>query len=121
MLLETPLRCGAALAFFTICALAQNTGTLSGIVMLEPRGTPVHDATVLISQLGRTASTNDQGKYEFRNLPPGTYTVLAHLHDFTDESQQVQIVPGGAATATSSSRPSSPNRPSSFEPCTSSR
>ena len=99
MLFPRLLRFGVALSLFSVYGFSQNTGTLSGAVTLAPRGTPVHDATVRISQLGRTVSTDEQGRYEFRNLPPGTYTVLAHLHDFTDEARQVQIIPGGAATA----------------------
>lgn len=91
-------RCGAFL-FFCLCGFSQNAGTLSGTVILEAPGTPVHDATVRIVPLGRTAATDNEGRYRFAGLPPGTYTVLAHLHDFTDESQRVQITSGGSATA----------------------
>jgi iron complex outermembrane receptor protein len=90
---------GATYVFFCFSLFAQDTGSLAGVVTLQASGAAVHDATVRITQLGRTVNTDDQGRYEFRSLPPGTYTVLAHLHDFTDESQRVQIAPGAAATA----------------------
>ena len=99
MFLQTQLiRCGTFL-FFCVYGLSQNTGTLSGTVILEAPGTPVHDATVRIVQLGRSVSSDNEGRYRFTGLPPGAYTVLAHLHDFTDESQRVHIRAGASTTA----------------------
>jgi iron complex outermembrane receptor protein len=54
---------------------------------------------VRIAQLGRSAETGGDGRYEFRNVPPGTYTVLAHMHDFTDAEQRVSVAPGATVIA----------------------
>src|SRR5687767_11962217 len=58
-------------------ASAQQTGstTLSGTVTLGDTGTPVHGASVTILQLRRSVVTNDKGKYEFQNVPPGNFDV----------------------------------------------
>jgi iron complex outermembrane receptor protein len=90
--------CRLLLGSVAVFPLFGQSGTLQGTVTLEARGTAVHDATVRIAQLGRNAASDEQGRYEFRNVPAGSYTVLAHLHDFTDESRQVQIGPGATVT-----------------------
>ena len=77
----------------------QQGGTLRGTVTLATGGTPLHHATVMIGQLKKRTDTGDDGKYEFTNLPPGTYTVMAHMHALTDESQTVRITAGGTAEA----------------------
>ena len=79
-------------------ALCQSTGVLRGTVTLAANGDALHHATVRITQLNRNVETDDEGRYEFV-LPPGTYTVLAHMHELTDESQHVTIKPGAVATA----------------------
>ncbi|MDX2152474.1 MAG: TonB-dependent receptor [Bryobacteraceae bacterium] len=80
-------------------ASAQNSGTLKGTVVLDGKGSPIHHASVLIVQLGRTAETADDGSFEFRNVPSGRYDVLAHMHQLTDARQQVSIEPGAVITA----------------------
>src|SRR5687767_10260310 len=79
-------------------ASAQQTGstTLSGTVTLGDTGTPVHGASVTILQLRRTVSTDDNGKYEFQNVPPGNFDVAAHLDRANDVVQRV-VVPGSGS------------------------
>ncbi len=74
------------------------TGTLKGKVTLSSTGQPFHKATVMIGQLGRTAETDEEGNYELRNLPPGTYDVIVRAPALTDERRSVQITEGGTAT-----------------------
>jgi iron complex outermembrane receptor protein len=85
---------GVGLLAAAFPAAPQAGGTVRGAVTMQPRGTPVHDATVRIPQLGRGATTGVDGRYEIRNVPPGAYTVLAHMHDFTDESKRIRIEAG---------------------------
>ncbi|MSO23975.1 MAG: carboxypeptidase regulatory-like domain-containing protein, partial [Acidobacteria bacterium] len=79
-------------------AYAQSTGSLRGTVTLELKNTPVHSALVLIVQLGRSTLTNDEGIFEFKDLLPGTYTVVVHLQALTDERKTVQLKVGETAT-----------------------
>ncbi len=81
-------------------ARAQTTGTLQGTVTLQESGDRLHNATVLIVPLGRTVHTDENGAYEFRQLPPGTYKVVAHLdNSLTDEAQSVTVTAGQVARA----------------------
>ena len=69
-------------------------GTVSGTVTLAATGTPVHNTSVLLSPLGRTVSTNASGEFAITNIPPGTYSVMAHMHALTDAKQTVTVAAG---------------------------
>ena len=66
---------------FALPALAQTTGSLSGVVTTE--GNPLPGVTVTISspalQGTRTAVSGDAGGYSFPSIPPGQYTVRFDL------------------------------------------
>lgn len=86
-------------ALASAAAQAPSPGTLRGTVRIERTGDPLHDASVLIVQLGRSASTDRDGTYEFKDVPPGRYDVVAHMHPLTDERRTVEVPPGGVAVA----------------------
>ena len=67
--------------------LGQATATLKGTVTLGEDGQPIHNVLITILQLKRTVGTNDQGRYEFQNLPAGRYDVVAHLDRVPDVVQ----------------------------------
>ncbi|HEX6189435.1 MAG TPA: TonB-dependent receptor [Pyrinomonadaceae bacterium] len=79
---------------------AQQTGstTLSGTVTLGDTGKPIHGASVTILQLRRSVETDDNGKYEFQNVPPGTFDVAAHLDRANDVVQRVVVPASGSIT-----------------------
>ena len=85
-----------------VCSLsnahAQSTGSLRGTVTLELKNTPVHSASVLIVQLGRSTMTNDEGIFEFKDLLPETYTVVVHLHALADVRKTIQLKAGETAS-----------------------
>jgi iron complex outermembrane receptor protein len=83
-------------ALFVHCrpAAAQPSGTLTGKVTLAGQGTPLHNVTITIGRLGRTAESDHDGAFEIRGLPPGTYNVTAHLHQLSDITRQVEIRSG---------------------------
>src|SRR5687767_13347129 len=76
----------------------QGGATLRGTVTLENSGTPVHNVTVTILQLRRSVDTDENGKYEFTNLPAGTYDVSAHLHRVPDVVRPVRLAAGAGET-----------------------
>ena len=91
---------GALLAAgsLSIGVAAQESGALEGTVTLDG-GTPVHGAVVLIIGLGEVTLTDEQGRFEFRDLPPGTYEVLAQREHLTAGRQTVVVAAGQVATA----------------------
>src|SRR5687768_3938946 len=76
---------------------AQATGTIRGIVRLKAKSTAIHDAAVSIIELDRRTTTSADGAFEFSDVPPGTYELLAHVHAFTDDRQRVTLQPGETA------------------------
>jgi iron complex outermembrane receptor protein len=76
---------------------APAAGTVAGTITLADGGTPLHNVIVTIVQLKRSVETNETGDYVFENIPPGVYTVLAHMEGFPDVTQQVTVGAGGVA------------------------
>lgn len=82
-----------------VIAHGQSNGTVRGTVTLDTSGTPIHNVIVTITQLRRSVETDDQGVYEFQNVPPGRYDVIAHLDRVPDVVQTVVVSGGGTTTA----------------------
>ena len=89
----------ALLAFVVFVPVAASAGTVRGVVTLKDKGTGLHNARVVLSPLGRAMETDNNGEYEFRNVPAGTYTVLAHMHALSDISKTVTVTADGVAVA----------------------
>lgn len=87
------------LLFAAGLAHAQQTGTVSGTVVLEANGDAMHGVRVTLSPLGRTVDTDDAGKYRFENVPPGTYDIVALAPGLSDEHQTLMISAGANLTA----------------------
>jgi iron complex outermembrane recepter protein len=86
------------LLLFPARGLAQSGGTIRGTITLADAGTPIHNAIVTLLQLRRSVQTDESGTYEFRNVPPGSYTILAHMEGFPDQTRRVTLAAGGAET-----------------------
>ena len=72
--------------------LAQtSTTTLRGTVA-DPQSAVVSNATVTITDpatgYSRKVSTNDQGEYQFVQIPPGTYTLTVVAPGFAETKQE---------------------------------
>jgi iron complex outermembrane receptor protein len=101
-MLPQSLRCTvlvfcSSLGAQTICT-AQSSGTINGTTSLEATGQPFHAVKLTLSPLGRKTDSTEDGKYEFRNVPPGAYEVIAHAVGLADERQRVQVTAGGSQT-----------------------
>ncbi len=92
------------LALSVFAAWCQSGGTVRGTVRLESNGAPLHRASVLLVELKRTAETNEDGSFEFQNVLPGRYSVLAHLHPFSDTRKSIEVKAGDTATVDFSMR-----------------
>ncbi len=87
----------ALILLFNLQTLGQPNATLRGTVTLGDSGEPIHNVLVTILQLKRTVGTNEEGNYEFPNLPPGRYDVLAHLDRVPDVVQRIDVPAGATA------------------------
>ncbi len=81
---------------FNALAFGQNA-TLSGSVTNQVNNEPVFGVRVEIIRLKLNTETDENGRYEFTNLPNGTYTVVTHIEGFADKAQQVTVA-GGSTT-----------------------
>jgi iron complex outermembrane recepter protein len=58
----------------------------------------MHAAHVLLAPLGRSVLSGDDGKYEFREVPSGTYQIIAQSPGLSDVRKTVQVEAGSAQT-----------------------
>jgi Carboxypeptidase regulatory-like domain len=79
------VQCGCILAFFCSSGFSQDTGAINGQV-IDPTNAAVPSATVeAVNQdthLSRQALSNPEGIFYIPALPPGTYTLTAHVSGF---------------------------------------
>jgi iron complex outermembrane recepter protein len=80
-------------------ARAQAAGTIRGRVSLADNDRPLHNVIVTVVELRRSTETNEEGVFELTQVPPGNYTVLAHLEGFPDVARRLTVAQGAAATA----------------------
>ena len=102
MLSNANVRCSllsALLMSLALTAWGQQSGQISGKVSMKETGGPLHGASVLIVELGRSTFSDDDGSYKFNHVPPGKYHVVAHLDSiFTEAASAVSVAEGGKAT-----------------------
>lgn len=72
-------------------ALAEDAGSVSGRVTDKATGGPIAGATVLIETTGRSARTNDDGKYRIAGLAPGEYALQARYIGYVPLSATVTV------------------------------
>ena len=84
-------------ALIASASYAQNSGAIRGTVSLKADSSRLHHASVVITQLRRSVETAVDGTFEFRNVPPGVYDVVAHVHALTDERKTVTVTAGDVA------------------------
>jgi len=78
---------------------AQSGGTIKGSVILKSKDSGLHNAAVRIVQLNRVTDSNEDGTYEFKDVPPGTYDVIVTMPAMDGASQPVTVQSGAAASA----------------------
>ena len=79
---------------------AQSHGSIEGRVILASSGEALHGAVILIVVLGRTAVTDEEGRYRFDQVPPGRYRLRTHLDStLREQTRTVELKAGMAVTA----------------------
>src|SRR5688572_6237730 len=79
-------------------AFGQSAGAIRGTVSLSENDLTMPHVTVVISQLGRSVETGDDGVFEFQNVPPGMYELVASRAGLSSLFQTVQVNEGQTAT-----------------------
>ena len=70
------------------------TGTIRGTVRLEPSGVAARNAIITIVELKKSVLTDDNGAFEFTNIPTGKYQIIAHLDRVPDVLKNVAATSG---------------------------
>jgi iron complex outermembrane recepter protein len=86
------LMCGLAMI-----TAAQTRGTIKGTVTLEDQR--VHNVFIIITQLKLSTQTDEQGNYELRDVPVGTYSLVARLDRVPDAVRPVTVTANQTTTA----------------------
>jgi iron complex outermembrane receptor protein len=77
----------------------ESTGGIKGTVTLAEKDLAMHHVTIVISQLRRSVETGEDGTFEFGNVPPGTYDLVASSPGLNSLAQTVTVAANQTATA----------------------
>lgn len=84
-------------SFTSLFACSEKTkgiGSVQGIVTDADSGEPIRSANITTSPLGRSTVTGSDGRYEFRDLEEGQYTIQAVKSEYESNTKQVIIKAG---------------------------
>ncbi len=76
---------------FIASTFAQTGAIISGTVSYTANQTPLDGVTIQISQLKQTVQTDNDGKFQFTNIPAGRYTLIAKLEGFSDIVRTINV------------------------------
>ncbi|MEX0912239.1 MAG: SusC/RagA family TonB-linked outer membrane protein [Gemmatimonadota bacterium] len=88
---------GAA-AVLPLSAAAQDSGTVTGVVVEANTQRPLASVQVQVAGTNRGTLTNALGRYIIANVPPGQRTVRASLIGFSQGEQTVNVAAGASET-----------------------
>lgn len=88
--------------FVTVSAFAQATSSLRGTVM-DAQSASIPGVTVQLvneqTSFSRTVFSDENGTYQFLQVPPGTYTVVAELQGFATFTAPITLQVNSPSTA----------------------
>src|SRR5207253_1641510 len=64
---------------------------LQGTIRFKESGATVRNASITIAELKRTAVSDENGKYEFRQIPAGRYSLIIHLDRVSDLAKTIEV------------------------------
>lgn len=77
---------------------AQMNGKIGGTIYLGADGAVLHNVSIRIVELKLTTFTDENGRFQFINIPPGKYTITARQEGFREVSQKVDTAAGSNVT-----------------------
>jgi len=66
-------------------------GTIAGIVTDAVSGAPLKDASVALNPSGRTYNTGADGRYEFKDIEFGSYTVAVSKTNYVSDEHAIEV------------------------------
>lgn len=66
-------------------------GTIAGIITDAINSTPLKDASVTLNPSGRTYTTGADGRYEFKDIDFGSYTVAVRKTNYVSDERSVEV------------------------------
>ncbi len=78
--------------------LAQQKGSIAGTVVDKINGEPLISANIRVEGTALVAFADLEGKYLFRGVNPGTYSVVASFDGFADMTVEKVVVTAGKTT-----------------------
>ena len=87
---------GACLLTFIGCAKDEldTTGSIAGIITDAETAKAINGATVTLSPTGKSFTTGVDGRYEFRDIAIGNYTVQATKAGYAQNQKSVEVMAG---------------------------
>src|SRR5262245_42333775 len=68
--------------------------TVRGSVRIEPSGRAARNTLVTIAELKKAVLTDENGAFEFHDIPAGKYLFIAHLDRVPDVVKTVEVTSG---------------------------
>ncbi len=73
---------------------AQVTGSVRGTIKSQVNDAPLANVSVQLSEIRRSAETDENGSFVFANVPPGRYTIVTHIEGFSDQARSIVVQNG---------------------------
>jgi iron complex outermembrane recepter protein len=73
----------------------ETSGTIKGIVVDSETDEPVSYAYIHLDGINRSTTTDREGRFQLRNIPAGSYTIIIHRIGYVTQNQSVRIVSDG--------------------------
>lgn len=64
---------------------------ISGVVLNNENKEPLSGANIIIEELGKGVSTDDNGEFRFENVPSGKYIIRVSFVGFKDQKLDIQV------------------------------
>jgi hypothetical protein len=87
------ISCFAAFVCFSLVAFCQSNPrvTISGRVWDDSTGTPLQNVNVFVSQTTLGCTTDQSGRFEIKNVPLGSFEIVASILGYTVQSVRASI------------------------------
>ena len=86
----------SALALATASLAEAQQSSIGGVVTDEATGQPLEAARILLTGANRIETTNQEGRYTFRNVAPGSYALRVLRLGYRPATDTANVAPGEA-------------------------